>query len=51
MKEVIKTKKELLSEAQKERRLAELFNQCMQIMNECYRKTHQQENPKCLNLA
>lgn len=40
MNEQVKTKKKLLNEEQKERRFAELFNQCMQIMNARYRKSH-----------
>lgn len=40
MKNNIKTKQELLIEAQKERYFTELYNRCMQIMDACYRKTH-----------
>ena len=43
MSDHIKTKKVLLTAAKKEQRLAELFNQCMRIMNESYRKTHPQK--------
>ena len=37
----IKSKKELLIEAQKEQQLAKLFNQCLQLMDAVYRKQHQ----------
>ena len=36
----IKTKKDLLKEETKEKHLAELFNQCMRMMDAQYRKTH-----------
>jgi len=41
MKDQVKTKKELLSEVQKEQELAKLFNRCLRLMDAAYRKHHQ----------
>ena len=39
MQKTIKPQKQLLLEAQKEKQLADLFNHCMRLMNQQYRKS------------